>query len=98
MNDDEIQVAGTSEEDLRQQAITRLKKKDAFKKTLFAYVLVNLFLVGIWALSDQGYFWPAWVIGGWGIGLAFQAYDAYGHRGTITEDEVRREMEKLRGG
>lgn len=94
---DEIEVTGSSEESLRKQAITQLKKKDALKKTLFAYLLVNAFLVAIWALSGQGYFWPAWVIGGWGLGLAFQAYDAYGHRPTISEDEVRREMERLRG-
>jgi hypothetical protein len=97
MSDDE-QIAVTSDDDLRKQAMASLKKKDAFKKTLVAYVLVNLFLVGIWALSDAGYFWPVWVIGGWGLGLAFQAYDAYGHRPTVTEDEISREMERLRGG
>lgn len=95
---DEVQVAGTSEDELRKQAITSLKKKDAFKKSLVAYVLVNAFLVGIWALSDSGAFWPIWVIGGWGIGLGFQAYDAYGHRAAVSEDEVQREMQRLRGG
>jgi hypothetical protein len=96
MADEELQVMGTSEEDLRKQAISRLKKKDAFRKTVLAYILVNLLLIGIWALGDQGYFWPVWVIGGWGIGLAFQAYDAYGHSGAVTESDVQREMEKLR--
>ena len=72
--------------------------KDTFKKSLVAYVLVNAFLVGIWALSDSGEFWPIWVIGGWGIGLGFQAYDAYGHRAAVSEDEVQREMQRLRGG
>ncbi len=89
MNDDE----------LRQQAIQRLRKKDAFKKTLVAYLLVNAFLILIWALtdSDSG-FWPIWVIGGWGIGLAFQAYDAYGHSGVTSEDRISSEMDRLRGG
>jgi hypothetical protein len=36
------------------------------------------------------------VIGGWGIGLAFQAYDAYGRRRTIGEDQIASEMQKLR--
>ena len=32
--------------------------------------MVNAFLIGVWALTGHGYFWPAWVLGGWGIGLA----------------------------
>ena len=34
------------------------------------YVLVNLMLIGIWAASGAGYFWPIWPMLGWGIGLA----------------------------
>lgn len=97
MADDEIQVTPASEEELRTQAIHSLKKKQAFRNSLVAYVLVNAFLIVIWALSDSSYFWPVWVIGGWGIGLAFQAYDAYGRRGTVTESQVSEEMNRLRG-
>jgi hypothetical protein len=94
---DEIQAVPTSEEDLRKQAVSSLKRKRAFLHTFFTYVVVNLCLVGIWALGGAGYFWPGWVIGGWGIGLAFQAWAAYGRRRKITEDEVSREMQRLRG-
>jgi hypothetical protein len=31
------------------------------------FVFVSLMLVGIWALTGMGYFWPVWPIGGWGI-------------------------------
>jgi hypothetical protein len=31
------------------------------------YVCVSLMLVGIWALTGMGYFWPVWPIMGWGI-------------------------------
>jgi len=34
-----------------------------------AYVSVSLMLVGIWALTGAGYFWPIWPILGWGIGV-----------------------------
>jgi class 3 adenylate cyclase len=34
------------------------------------YVLVNVLLIGIWAASGGGYFWPIWPILGWGIGVA----------------------------
>ena len=42
----------------------------SFKIHLTAYLLVNVFLIGIWAASGGGGFWPIWVILGWGIGLA----------------------------
>jgi 2TM domain-containing protein len=94
---DEAQVIPTTEEDLREEAIKSIKRKQGFKQTAFAYVVVNLLLIGIWAISGtDNYFWPVWVIGGWGIGLAFQAYDAYGRRRTIGEDQIASEMQKLR--
>jgi eukaryotic-like serine/threonine-protein kinase len=40
---------------------------------LTLYVLVNAFLVGIWAASGGGYFWPIWSILGWGIAVAAHA-------------------------
>ncbi len=96
MNDDDIQVEAPSPEQLRDQAIRSLRKKEHFRTSLIAYVLVNLFLVGIWAISGADYFWPIWVIGGWGLGLAFQALDAYGRRRTISEDRISREMDRLK--
>jgi eukaryotic-like serine/threonine-protein kinase len=42
----------------------------SFKTHLTLYVLVNVFLIGIWAASGGGYFWPIWSMLGWGIGLA----------------------------
>jgi uncharacterized membrane protein YecN with MAPEG domain len=89
-------MEASSEEDLRKEAVASLNRKRAFKQTAFAYVVVNLVLIGIWALSGADYFWPIWVIGGWGIGLAFQAYGAYGQRRGISEDEVAREMQRLK--
>jgi class 3 adenylate cyclase len=41
-----------------------------FKIHLTLYLLVNLFLIGIWAASGGGYFWPVWSILGWGIAVA----------------------------
>ncbi|HVV38505.1 MAG TPA: 2TM domain-containing protein [Acidimicrobiales bacterium] len=38
-----------------------------------AYVVVNAFLVAVWALAGGGYFWPAWVILGWGLAVVLQA-------------------------
>jgi len=33
------------------------------------FVLVQLMLVAIWALTGLGYFWPVWPLMGWGIGI-----------------------------
>lgn len=37
------------------------------------YVLVNVMLIAIWAVSGGGYFWPIWPILGWGVGLGGHA-------------------------
>jgi hypothetical protein len=93
---DEPTVMPTSEDELREEAVASIKRKRGFKQTLLAYVIVNIGLIIVWAATGAGYFWPAWVIGGWGIGLAFQAYDAYGRRRTIGEDEISSEIQRLR--
>jgi hypothetical protein len=32
-----------------------------------AYLVINAFLVGIWAASGFGSFWPGWVLAVWGV-------------------------------
>ena len=84
------------DEALRQRAVHRLRKKAEFRSHLTSYVLVNALLVGIWAFTGQGYFWPIWPLLGWGVGIVFHAWDTFGHRSEITEDQIRREMDRLR--
>jgi hypothetical protein len=52
--------------------------KQAFYRALFAYVVTNLFLIGIWAFSGRGAFWPIWIILGWGLVMAFYAFRVFG--------------------
>jgi hypothetical protein len=79
---------------LRDQAEESLKKKSEFRTHLLAYVLINAFFVGIWVATGSGFFWPAFPIGGWGIGLAFHAWDVYAER-PPSEERIRREMDRL---
>lgn len=59
-------------------------------------MLVNTFLVVIWAVtSDDGFFWPVFPIVGWGIGVVMNAWDVY-RRDEFDEDLIRREMGRLR--
>jgi hypothetical protein len=90
-------VEGTPdpESELRKLAILRLKKRRDFAAHLMIYLAVNAALVVIWALTGAGYFWPIFVIIGWGIGLGANAWDVYGRK-PITEDEIRRETDRLR--
>ncbi len=92
-----MEAAGQTDQDLRDQAVERLKKKRDFKAHVLIYVLVNAFLVVIWAVTrDSGdIFWPIFPLVGWGIGLAANAWDVYGRK-PITEDEIRREADRLR--
>ena len=76
----------------REEAVKRLRAKRDFTTHAVVYVLVNALLVVIWATGDRGSFWPGWVIGGWGIGLALNAWTVYFQR-PITEDDIRREMD-----
>ena len=45
----------------------------SFKTHLTSYLLVNGFLIGMWAASGGGYFWPIWPLLGWGIAVAAHA-------------------------
>jgi hypothetical protein len=91
-----METAPRTEEELREAAIGRLKKKRDFRGHVFIYVAVNAVLVAIWAITGAGFFWPIFPILGWGIGVAANAWDVYGRK-PISEDEIRQESERLRG-
>jgi len=83
-----------SDAELREEALQQLKKKAEFKMHLFTYVVINALIVGVWLMTGSGFFWPIFPIVGWGIGLAFHAYDVY--NGPPSEGDVQREMDRLR--
>ena len=83
------------EEMLRERAVKRLKKRRDFSGHLLVYLLVNAFLVVIWALTDvHGYFWPVFPIVGWGIGVVMNAWDVFRNE-DFDEQRIRREVERL---
>ena len=77
----------------REAAIKRLEAKRGFAVHAAIYVIVNLLLIVVWAVSERGYFWPIWPILGWGVGLAIHGWMTYFQK-PIGEDDIRREMEK----
>jgi uncharacterized membrane protein len=86
----------TTSESLRERALRRLKKQRDFRIHLLMYVMVNAFLVAVWAATGADFFWPIFPMVGWGVGVVANAYDAYG-RDVPSESQINREMEKLRG-
>jgi hypothetical protein len=80
----------------RQLALKRIRAKRDLATHAVIYVVVNIFLVLVWWLTTPGgYFWPIWVIGGWGIGLVANAWDVLGRR-PITEEDIDRELRRGR--
>ena len=77
----------------RHQARKRLERKRKLVSDLVTYVVVNAFLIGVWAVTGRGYFWPAWILAGWGLGLVLAAWDVYGRK-PITEQEVDAELRR----
>ena len=56
----------------RRERLQRIART-AFIAHARAYTVVSVFLVAIWAMAGGGYFWPAWVILGWGFAVVLQA-------------------------
>lgn len=77
--------------DSRSAAIKRLNERRDFSSNIVAYVVVNLALIAVWYFTGHGYFWPAWVLGCWGIGLVLHAWTIWGRK-PITEEDVQREI------
>jgi uncharacterized ion transporter superfamily protein YfcC len=91
-----MEAGADPEQQLRERAVERLKKKRDFRTHVVIYVAVNAFLVAIWAVTGAGFFWPVFPILGWGIGVIANGWDVYGRK-PITEDEIRQEADRLRG-
>jgi hypothetical protein len=86
-----------SEEDIREIATERVKRRRGFYSHLTAYVLVNLMLLAIWYFTGAGYFWPGWVILFWGIGLVFNAVAVFLKHDISSEKRaIEKEIEKIK--
>lgn len=78
----------------RDKAVQRLRKRRDFHGHLLIYALVNAFLVVIWAVIGwHGFFWPVFLIVGWGIGVVMNAWDVYWRR-DITEEDIQHELDR----
>lgn len=79
----------------RELARKRVEKKHKFQGDVAAYVVINILLIGVWALTGAGYFWPGWVLGAWGVLLLLDAWNLHYQR-PITEEEIEKELRNRR--
>ena len=86
----------TASDEERSRAIGRLKAKIGFKIHATAYLVVNVLMIAIWAMTDfGGYIWPIWPMFGWGIGLALHGWAIYRIPG-ISEEDIEAEIARGR--
>ena len=66
-------------------------------RLLITFAILWVVMIVIWALgSPRGFFWPAWVIFGTGIALAFTGINAFGPRNKgISQAKIDEEMKKF---
>jgi hypothetical protein len=81
--------------DEREAARRRLQARRDFGSHLVSYVVVNAFLIGVWAVTGAGYFWPVWIMACWGMGLVLHAWDVFWRR-PLTEADIDAELERRR--
>jgi hypothetical protein len=77
----------------RALARKRIEKRRGLQGTLVAYIVVNAFFIAVWALTGGGYFWPAWILGAWGMGLVLGFWDY--RRGPVTDRDVDEEIRRM---
>jgi 2TM domain-containing protein len=77
------------------EAHKRVTTRRDFASHVVTYVVINGFLILLWALTGAGYFWPAWILAGWGVGLVLHAWDAF-VRKPVTDADVEAELHRMR--
>jgi hypothetical protein len=90
----EVQQTEPSRDGARDAARKRLEKRRNLEGGLVAYVVVNTFLVAVWAMTGGGYVWPAWVIAGWGAGMLLGLWDYL--RRPLTDADIDHELRRAR--
>lgn len=81
-----------NEDERIQRARELAASRYAFRWHLPIYVIVNGGLVAVWWFTDPTFFWPAFPMFFWGIGLVAHYLSAYR---TVGRRWIEREMERI---
>lgn len=86
-----------------QKARKKVKKKKEFYSHLSTYLVMGIFFFVLNAVTSFGSWWFYWPMFGWGIGLLFHYFDAFGIPGVgeISDEwekrEIEAELRRMRG-
>ncbi len=82
------------------EAKKRVKAKKEFYWNLFTWIVVSIFLLFMNALVTKGPPWFLFPFFGWGMGVAFHAYDVFGrggrHNKSWERKQIAEEMKKIK--
>jgi hypothetical protein len=83
---------------LQEMAEKRVKSRIELLEHIGIYIVINGFLVVVWALSGAGYPWFLWVMAAWGLGLAFHilGYILGSRSDTSRHKMIEKEVEKIK--
>ena len=89
-----------SEKELYEEARKRVEEKKGFYIHFAVYILVNIMLVIIWAVTGAGFPWFVFPLGGWGIGVLFHFLGVFvfSRQSAWEKREIEKEVERLKKG
>jgi hypothetical protein len=89
-----IQQWDSGEQDLRAQAVKRLRDRRDLIAHVLTYVMVNGLLVTVWWMTGAHFFWPVFPLILWGIGVVFHTWDVLSP--GPSEQRIQHEIDGLR--
>ena len=98
MESGETGAAVTTEGELRDKAVERIKRKRDLLGHAVLFLVINAGLWAVWAIdgANTDDLWPAWVTGIWLAILLLDAVKIYGER-PITDQRIQEEMRRIEG-
>jgi len=95
-----------SDEEIRNLAIRRVRRKRGFFSHLTVYLVVNAVLWCMWALSSSAgygwgmhgaaYPWPVFITVFWGMGLIFHGLSVFAFHGGWEQKEINKEIKQIK--
>ena len=73
-------------------AYGRIAAKRRYRVHVAALLVVSGLLTTVWAQGDQGFYWPVFLLGGWGLHLVVCGFELYVR--PITPRQIAAEVER----